>query len=327
MEHHNVAIVGAGPAGITAAIQLKRSGITPLLFERREPGGLLLNANLVENYPGFPDGVDGIELVRAMILHLERVGMTITRSEVRSVRHGRETFLLETARGVITARSVIVATGTRGIVPDNISIPPSLFGKRIFCELRDCPAGVGNRIAIIGGGDCAFDYALNLAGRGCRVMILHRGSRPGALSLLVDRAEEHPLIEYTSNVIVKHIEGDDSEICLHLDGGWERALEADFILLAVGRVPEDSILSAELRDTIGREGGVERLYLAGDVHRGFMRQVGIAVGDGLTAAMDVSRRWKEKGEAGLSDKRFFIGEEVPGPVMGGSEDRVEKRNP
>lgn len=295
MKTHDVAIIGAGPAGITAAIQLKRSGINPLLLEREKVGGLLLNANLVENYPGFPEGVTGEELVQLMVWHIERAGVGIMYREIMSVWQDGDLFILEDGNESLRTKQVIVASGTTAIIPDDIPISSSLIGDKIFCEIKDISPSPGMKVGIIGGGDCAFDYALNLADKGCSVSILHRGDRPQALGLLVDRFANRAGGDYISGVVIKEIEENERGVILHMVGEEEKRLEVDFLLLAVGRIPQDTFLSPGIREVLESGKGIDGLYLAGDVRRGLMRQAGIAIGDGLMAAMDICRSLKGQG--------------------------------
>jgi thioredoxin reductase len=254
MRTHEVVIIGAGPAGIMAAIQLKRSGISPVLLEKEQVGGLLLNANLVENYPGFPEGVTGEEFVKLMVRHLEYTGIEVEFGEVKTLSYGSELFLIGEGNGTLSARRVVVASGTRAIIPDDIPFSPSLLGCKIFSEVKDVPLSNGCKVAVVGGGDCVekwFDA------------------------------------DYIPGVVIKEISKGETGLRLHIVKNVERILEVDFLLLAVGREPQDSFLSHEIREDLesGRE--IEGLYFAGDVRRGFMRQSGIAVGDGLMAAMDI----------------------------------------
>lgn len=294
MKIHDVAIIGAGPAGITASIQLKRSGIESLLLEKERVGGLLLNANRVENYPGFPDGISGVDLVGLMVWHMDRFGIRPVYTEVRSLHRDGGIFRLKTASDLRLARIVVLASGTEGIIPDDLPIHDSLLGRRIFCDLKDTSSQPGHRVAIIGGGDCAFDYALNLAGRGCRISILHRGDRPKALPLLLERANAESWIDYIPGVALKGIEEAEDGLILHLIGAHIDHLEVDLLLLAVGRRPRNDFVSSEIMSEIDSGKEIEGLYLAGDVRRGFMRQVGIAVGDGLLAAMDIGAKLKRE---------------------------------
>ncbi len=290
MRIHDVAIIGAGPAGITAAIQLKRSGIEPLLLEKERAGGLLLNANRVENYPGFPDGITGVDLVGLMVWHMDRFGIRPVHTEVQSLHRERGVFRLEADGDLLQARIVVLASGTQGIIPDDLPLQESLLGRRIFCDLKDTSPQPGHRVTIIGGGDCAFDYALNLAERSCQVSILHRGDRPRALPLLLERASSRPRIDYYAGVALKSIGETETGLVLHLTGTPVDHLEVEILLLAVGRRPCVGFVSSEIVSEIDSARKIEGLYLAGDVRRGSMRQVGIAVGDGLMAAMDIGSK-------------------------------------
>lgn len=290
MKNRDVVIIGAGPAGITAAIQLKRSAIDPLLLEKERAGGLLLNANRVENYPGFPDGISGVDLVGLMVWHMNRFGVSPVNTEVKSLRRDGQVFRLETDEEILCARYVVLASGTEGIVPDDLPLDDALFGRRIFRELKDISPQPGHRVAIIGGGDCAFDYALNLAERDCRVSILHRGDHPRALPLLLERERMEPRIEYLPGVGLKGMEEGTNGLVIHLIGASIEHVEVEYLLLAVGRKPRLGFVSPGIASDIETGKAIEGLYLVGDVRRGYMRQVGIAVGDGLIAAMDIGSR-------------------------------------
>ena len=288
------AVVGAGPCGVAAAVQLRRSGVPVLLFEREDVGGLLWNAGRVENYPGFPRGISGPALCRLLGRHLARVGVSPRFEEVRSAARveGEPSFFrLHTASGAVYHASVlVVATGTRpvrGVVPGE----EALRGRRVFHEVKDLyDRARGARVAVLGGGDAAYDYALNLAARGARVELLRRGPAR-CLPLLAERAAAEEAVTVEAPVTVRAVEGGGRGVCLRVDGpGGARTLEADFLLVACGRAPEDGLLSG-LRGAAPAAGGggtpslPPGLYAGGDVVRGPFRQAGIAVGDGLLAAM------------------------------------------
>lgn len=289
-QQAQVAIIGAGPAGIASAVYLHRAGWTPLLLERGEPGGLLRNANLVENYPGFPGGIKGLDLVLQFRKQLDLLGISIVKADAKSVSVLKELFRIRTASGTFSSRSLIVATGTH---PKKLQIPGAagIVGKRVFSEIVDMPlASVhGKRIAIIGGGDAAFDYGLNLAERGADVTIVAR-SEPDCLSLLRARAEASG-IDVVIGLTADLLESTDDEVsvrCHSSKGG--RELLADYVLIACGREPNIDVLSSSLRKRIGDGVGIPEtdvpgLFLAGDVVRGRHRQTAIAVGDGVRAAM------------------------------------------
>lgn len=270
----SVAVVGAGPCGVAAAIQLKRTGVPVMLFEKREVGGLLHNANLVENYPGIPGGMPGPSFCRRLEQHLQTAGVTPVHDEILSIEPG---FVLKTGSGrSVKASAVIVATGTvpvRGLFPEE----ESLAGKRIFFEVRDVLSGAkGRRAAILGGGDAAYDYALNLASKGYTVFVLQR-SAARCLPLLEKRARGHDAINVIQGIDRIALRNGEKWLAIELKG--ER-LDVDFLLVACGREPADALL---------RETDLPGLFLGGDLARGSLRQAGIAVGDGLAAAMNAAR--------------------------------------
>ena len=155
---NRVAVIGCGPAGIAAAVQLVREGHPPLVFEGKRPGGLLRNANLVENYPGCPGGISGPELVERMLAQLEEHSVEVRREEVLELVCDEKSFSLRTGSGVYAALRVVLAPGTR---PRVLTVPDDCRG-RVFSEVAEMGDVSGKRVAIIGAGDAAFDYALNL---------------------------------------------------------------------------------------------------------------------------------------------------------------------
>ncbi|HUW42950.1 MAG TPA: NAD(P)/FAD-dependent oxidoreductase [Thermoplasmata archaeon] len=289
-ERIEVAVIGAGPAGISAAIFLKRAGANPVLFEKNEVGGLLRNANLVENYPGFPKGIGGRELAALFARQLKEHAVAVSKAEVSAVGASKLGFKIEADSGGFIARVVIVCTGTR---PKDIGLKGEhdLVGKRIFHEIADLPPLGKKRagVLIIGGGDAAFDYSMNLSGRGHDVTIISR-SEPTCLALLRERAEEGGvgLIEGSVPLRVREVDGG---LALTVRGkGRLRELETDYILIACGRGPELSMLDDDLKKRIGGlkdppRTRVPGLFICGDAVRGIHRQTGIAVGDGVLAAM------------------------------------------
>ena len=269
---------------------LHRAGFAPLLLERGERGGLLRNANLVENYPGFPGGIKGVDLVERFSKQLDALDIRVTKAEVRLVSKSGDLFRIKSDTGGFSARAVIVASGTR---PRKSLLRGSdgLLGSKVFNELVDMPLEkvAGKHVVVIGGGDAAFDYALNLQGRGCDVTIISR-SEPKCLSLLRARAEAGG-IEVAMRVAPEQVKVVPRGISLQCGSGRDRLeFSADYILLACGREPNNEILSPTLRRQVGKateipETNIPGLYLAGDLVRGRHRQTGIAVGDGIRAAM------------------------------------------
>jgi thioredoxin reductase len=286
----DVAVIGAGPAGISSAIFLKRAGANTILFEKNEVGGLLRNANLVENYPGFPKGVGGQELAALFTKQLKEHAVAIKKADVSAVGSSRSGFSIETKSGDFIARSVIVCTGTR---PKDIDLKggSGLIGKKIFHEIADLPP-LGKkraRFLVIGGGDAAFDYSINLSDRNHKVKIISR-SKPTCLALLKERAGKKG-VDLLEQHIPLQVRETDGGIALTIKGkGQQRELAADYILIACGRRPDLSVLDDDLKRRIGGLRNSPRtdilgLFVGGDAVHGIHRQTGIAVGDGVLAAM------------------------------------------
>ncbi|MBV6396272.1 MAG: Thioredoxin reductase [Anaerolineales bacterium] len=291
-EKHRVIIIGGGPAGISAAIQLQRCGLRPLLLERRELGGLLWNANLVENYPGFPNGVRGEKLIGLMKKQVERLGAEVKREEARQVTWSEDDFCVETDCARRGAQYLIVAAGTLSrALPDVIA--PETKG-RVFTEVWPLANVTERKIVIVGAGDAAFDYALNLAQRGNFVTILNRGENVKCLELLFERAAQEERIEYRAGVAVHAITADKRagrlEVRCEALAQGKFSLHAEYALFAIGRVPNLDFLSDEIRGRAQELVESGRLYFVGDVKNDSFRQAAIAAGDGLRAAMAISVR-------------------------------------
>ncbi|TET91971.1 MAG: NAD(P)/FAD-dependent oxidoreductase [Methanomassiliicoccales archaeon] len=294
----DVVIIGAGPAGISASVYLQRVGLKPLVLEKGRTGGLLLNANLVENYPGFPDGIGGRELVGLFREQLDHWGIEVRRCEVRKVVPADGCFKLLTSEDEIESRTVVLATGTKpkeaGISGEN-----ELKGARVFYEIRDMPEEEGRDYIVVGSGDAAFDYAMNLSRRARRVDIVFR-SKPKCIGLLLERVletENIHLLPGTEPDSLSEVNGRLRLSCSTSEG--EKHFDADYVLIACGREPnwvevEDMEVASAVGD--GCETALPGLFVAGDVKRGNYRQVGIAVGDGLHTAMSIADFLERGGE-------------------------------
>ncbi len=284
----DVAIIGAGPAGIAAATQLRRSGLSPLVFEKERVGGLLNNAFLVENYPGFPQGISGLALVNRFRQHLKKWGISIFKEQVVDVyRDDEDTFILK-AKKQYTARIVIVSSGTK---PKQPKINIDGFQPQIFFEIYPIRKIKNRKIVIVGTGDAAFDYALNL-GRYNHVIILNRSDTIKALPLLYNRIrrvknDKSHSIKYLENTKISTIKKSNNKLIAGLlKKNQKTSLSCDYMLFAIGREPAIDFLSSSLRHTFPH-GDNKRIYFVGDVRRGNLRQTAIAIGDGIHAAMKV----------------------------------------
>jgi thioredoxin reductase (NADPH) len=293
MQVEDVIIIGAGPAGLAAAIQLQRYGIQALLFERGEVGGLLRNANLVENYPGFPRGISGARLVKLFARQASNVGVVVTHAEVTSIAYDQGSFQVETSKGNYLSRLVVIATGTKPLRIADLSIPWELQ-SRLFYEVHELLNVEGKCVAIIGGGDAAFDYAMNL-GKKNQVSILNRGEKPKCLPLLWDRARMVDSIAYHEHTFIQKITIDlhpGMLVDCQTQAG-ELQFHADYLIIAIGREANMDCLSDQFRLQTSMLEKQGLLYIIGDVRNGIFRQASIAVGEGVLTAMKVYRYMKE----------------------------------
>lgn len=261
-----VVIIGAGPAGMATALQLKRYGINTLLFEKQESTSLLRNAWCVENYLGFPEGKSGLELLHQFQQHIQQHNITVITEEVQQLDYLDESnlFAIKTTAADYEAEYIVVASGTKPRTDPKLD---KFFAGKIFYEISPLLAAKNKTIAIIGAGDAAFDFALNLASNN-KILLLNKGTEIRALPLLIDKALQHPNITYKENYKLTQI-------------------NVDFVLAGIGREPQKSFYSPSLvhyeKDLI-TEG---RLYLAGDVDSDIYRQIAIATASGIYTAMKI----------------------------------------
>jgi len=292
MPVNEVAIIGAGPAGLTTALQLKRFCISALLLEANQVGGLLRNANWVENYPGFPGGIAGIDLVKLFEQHLGQLSISLTHDEISELEYA-DCFRLKGLEVIYAARIVVIASGTTPIRFPAQFVPVNLQ-NRVFYDVYPLLTVENCQVGIIGAGDAAFDYALNLS-RKNRVFLLNRGDRVSCLPLLWERASRSERILYHPNTSVVSITlADDGKILLECLASQEHiTVEVDYLIGAIGRRPRLDFLAPALRSRFEQLEAEGLLYYAGDVQRGLYRQTSISVGDGMLAAMKIYYRLKE----------------------------------
>ncbi len=289
MNEKKIVIIGAGPSGISCAIQLKRYGFDPLLLEGDETGGLLLNANLVENYPGFPSGISGEELVKLFKRQIKNFDINIQKTQVTELDYNGSNFTVETDKGEFDAKFVIVATGT---ISKKLNSIRGDVKDRIFYEVKSVKSISDKDISIIGGGDAAFDFALGLSSHN-NITIIHRRKEPSCLPLLFERVKKQQAIQVLKNSLLNEIIKDGDRLILQCSSDNDFEIYADFVIAAIGRRPNVEFLSERLLKTFQQKKEFKNLFFIGDVVRGFYRQVGIAVGDGLRVAMEVYHKKME----------------------------------
>lgn len=270
------AVIGAGPAGCAASVQLSRAGFNVLLFEREHIGGLVVNAGLVENYPGFPKGISGPALSKRLGNHVRQHNTINLLSEANRIRI-KNGFRIESAGNIYHADRLVLATGTLPIIPERLH-----SSKRILTGISKIRNKRNRSIAVIGAGDAAFDYALTLS-RYNRVYILNRSAREKCLALLKDRIINTTIVYYKNTIVDKILEK-GSSLCIDLknkDTCFN--LDVDFLVCATGRKADDRLV----KDCPGL---ANHLYarMVGDLVNGKYRQAAIAAGQGLRAAMELA---------------------------------------
>lgn len=287
-----IAVIGGGPAGITAAIQSTRAGARTVLFEKDRLGGLIRCANLVENYPGLY-GKTGKEVADIFAEYAQSIGVNVINECVRRLGASAsgQIFEIHTDRSIRFAKSVIVATGTK---PKRIEIPG--LDADVIYSIENPEEFSGKNVVIIGGGDAALDQALRLSKFARIAIVMH--SRAKALQLLVERCTSAG-IKFYENTEVLSGEHAGAAYILHTTSG---DLSADFIIAFVGREPNLDMLSGELQKICAGATGtfhvktqIPGLYLAGDLIAGNKRQLSIAVGTGMLAAMEAIEYLTHKG--------------------------------
>jgi len=288
----DVAVIGAGPAGIAAAIQLRRNNIDFLLFEKDRPGGLLKNAHRVENYPGFPNGVPGAQMVSLLQEHLDSYRIIPLYETVEALEYlGEEKlFLITTSTAAYYSRVVVAASGTSPRGVEALDALPLPLRENIFYEVFPILKERGKRILIIGADDEAFDYALNLGSYNNEVIIAMPGAGVKALPWLVDKAAANPRIVCSKNVEIKGITaGKTKKLCITFSTRGEKTEgEADYLIVAAGREPQRVFYNPLLITRAKELKNAGRLYEIGDLANGIYRQAAIACGNGIRAAMQIA---------------------------------------
>jgi thioredoxin reductase (NADPH) len=296
-------IVGSGPAGLTAAIYAARANLEPIVLAGSTPGGQLMLTSDVENYPGFPDGIQGPELMALFRAQAERFGTHIVDVDIDRVDLSSRPFRVW-ARGVeYRAQSVIVATGASAMWL-GLESETRLRGRGVSaCATCDGFFFRDKEIAVVGGGDTAFEEASYLTRFASKVHMLHRRDEFRASRIMVERARNNPKIQIHTNTGVEEVLGDDKVTGLRLvdtETGKERELAADGLFIAIGHRPNTEAFRDWLEvDTKGylvvrdkTNSEIEGVFIAGDVHDHRYRQAVTAAGDGCMAAID-AERWLE----------------------------------
>lgn len=305
-EFHEAIIIGGGPAGLTAGIYLMRAGIDTLLLEKMIPGGAPMNTGNVENYPGFPEGISGRDLMNRFAQHARQCGLLIREfSEVDDVSAEKGRLVIRTFEEIYTSTGIVLATGTE---PAKMGIPGEneFLGRGIsYCATCDGAFFRNLDVAVIGGGDAAIEEGLSLANIVRKVYVIHRRDSLRAQKVVQDRAFRNSKMEFLWNKRPLEIKGKDQVEHIVIEDvktGERSEIKVDGVFVYVGARPN----TAFLKDLIDRDDSgfvltdeslsakTKGIFIAGDARKKTLRQISTAVGDGALAAVNLERYILEK---------------------------------
>ena len=306
-ETRDVVILGSGCAGLTAAIYAARSNLKPLVLEGHEPGGQLSITTLVENFPGWPDGIQGPELIENMKLQAQRFGAELRMAHLNAADLTARPIKLTVGKDIIHTRTLIIASGASARWL-NLPSEQALIGNGVSsCATCDGFFARGKEIAVIGGGDSAMEEALFLTRFATKVTLINRTDRFRASPIMLERAKAHPQIEFMTSTIVEEVLGVEEKDVKGLRikntvSGEASILPVSFMFLGIGHIPnaqafkgmmdldEDGYILAydDVHCTLNGE-VIPGVYCAGDIKDRKYRQAITAAGSGCMAALEVEK--------------------------------------
>lgn len=296
MRIYDAVVVGGGPAGMTAALYLARSELSVAMVEKLSPGGQVLMTHFIENYPGFPEGIEGWKLADIFAKHLDQYpSIDRISGDVKALEPHEGSHRLQVDGEWIQARSVIICSGAR-YKRVGIQGEKELTGKGVsYCALCDGNFFRGQDVAVIGGGNSALEESLYLARLVKRLYLIHRRDDFRAQRCFQDRCEVNPSIEIMRSTVVERIEGLDSVeavVVRDVKTGQETRVAVQGVFVFVGHEPQGGFFPADME--LDAKGfivtdhnlltSIPGIYAAGDVRSKNVRQVATAVGDGAAAA-------------------------------------------
>ena len=299
-QEYDVVIIGGGPAGLSAGIYTARSRLKSLLIEKELIGGKIVNAELVENYPGFPQGINGYELTQLMHQQATRFGLKTVTGEVTALDVSRKQKIVKTSEGDFTARAIIIAGGSK---EQTLGVPgeQEFTGRGVsYCATCDAALFAEVPVAVVGGSNAALYDALQAAKFASSVAIIHRRQELRATRIVQEQAFAEPKIRFLWNTVVDSIDGEDTVKSLKLRNvvtGEKSTQQVAGVFVAIGFNPNTTYLKGLLPlDEAGyiitnekMETSVPGILAAGDIRSNSIRQVISAAGDGATAAIYAER--------------------------------------
>lgn len=299
-QEYDIVIIGGGPAGLTAGIYTSRARLSSLLIEEMAAGGRIVDAGLVENYPGFSQGVSGLELAEAMQQQAAKFGLETLTAEVTGLELKGRQKIIKTSEGDIAAKAVIIASGSDRVKMD-VPGEKEFAGRGVaYCAICDAAFYRDLPVAVVGGGNAAINEALELSKFAAKVTVIHRRQELRATKILQERAFAEPKIEFLWNTVVESVEGEEVVKRLRLRNvltGEKSTLDISGIFVAIGFKPNTDylkgIVSLDANGAIitneKMETDVPGIFAAGDIRSSSIRQVIAAAGDGATAAIYAER--------------------------------------
>jgi thioredoxin reductase (NADPH) len=300
---HEVVILGSGPAGLTAAIYCARANLHPVVVEGLMAGGQLMNTTEVENYPGFPEGIDGPELMERFKKQAARFETRFVEGDAIAVDLSSRPFRIETDEEKLLAQTLIIATGAS---PLELGVPgeKELAGRGVsYCATCDGFFFKEQEIVVVGGGDTAVEEALFLTRYGKRVRLIHRRDALRASKIMAARALANPKIEMVWDTVVEEVLGDTKVTAIKIKNvktGETSEIACAGFFVGIGHVPNTELFRDSLpvddrnylKAGAGAATTIEGVFLAGDVHDHYYRQAVTAAGAGCKAAIECER-WLE----------------------------------
>jgi len=299
-KKYDVVIIGGGPAGLSAGIYAARARLASLLVERGAVGGQIINTEWVENYPGFFEGISGVDLTEAMHQQATKFGLETVNAEVTGVEVNGKTKLVKTSQGDFNTKAVIVASGSER---QKLGIPgeAEYTGKGVsYCATCDAAFFRDKPVAVVGGGNAAVTEALQLSKFASKITVIHRRNELRAIRILQEKALAEPKIEFLWDSVVEEIKGETfvNRIKVrNVKTKKESVLDVSGVFMAIGFKPNTDYLRDVLElDKIGAivtsdkmETSVPGVFAAGDIRSGSIRQVIAAAGDGAVAAINAEK--------------------------------------
>ncbi len=297
---HRLIIMGSGPAGFAAAIYAGRADLSPLLIAGRDLGGQVALTSQVYNYPGFPQGITGLELVRLMQEQAQQFGTEIVMDEVVEVDLSTRPFRVKTYGQRYETQALIIATGAS---PRKLDVPgeEEFTGRGVsYCATCDGFFFRDQKVAVVGGGDTAVKEALFLTRFAAGVYIIHRRDRLRAEKVIEERARKNEKVEFVFDSVVAEIVGEEGVTGVrvkNLKNGQESLLPLDGVFIYVGNIPNTSLFAGQLEldedgyivTDLAQHTNVPGVFAAGDVQERVLRQIATAVGTGAKAAMEAEK--------------------------------------